>query len=175
MPRSVTILPPEEQSKLRAVREAGDLPELRQRILALRMKEWPLRAIGEPLAAPRSTVRMWEKGADPAQPVPEVPECQRAERSRGERVVRLRIDVPELERDELRRLAEAARRVRGRTPKASPDRLAADRLDHLIEKYMARDVPVKRIAEHMGVTPRAVTARRERYLARQAKKEHPAT
>jgi hypothetical protein len=169
MPRSVAVLPEEEQHKLRAVRESGNLPELRQRVLALRLKEWPLRAIGDPLDAPRSTVRMWEKGADPAQPLPEVPECERAERNRGERVIKLRMDVPFEDREELRRLAESARLVRGRTPKESPQRQSADKLDLMIEAYISRNVPVKRIATHMGVTPRAVAARHERYLERKAK------
>lgn len=169
MARTVAVLPEEEQQKLRAVREAGDLPELRQRILALRRAKWPLRAIGDPLGAPRSTVRMWETNADEEGELPEVPECPRAERDRGERTVRLRMDVPVNDRSQLKALAKAARQVRGRTPKDAPARLAADQLDAMIESYIQRDVPVKRIATHMGVTPRAVAARYERYQARKAK------
>ncbi len=166
MARTIAVLPPEEQQKLREVRESGDLVALRQRILALRLASWPLRAIGDPLGAPRSTVRMWETGANPAADLPDVPECPRAERERGERAVRLPMDVPPADRDELKVLAKSAQRVRGRTPKDAPDRLAANKLDVMIETYLDREVPVKRIAAHMGVTPRAVAARHQRFLSR---------
>lgn len=166
MSRTVVVLPEEEQEKLRAIRESGDLVALRQYVLALRQAKWPLRAIGDPLGAPRSTVRMWETAADPALFVPDVPECERAERDRGERVVRLRMDVPPDERAVLEKLAISARHVRGRTPKDAPARKDADRLDQMIETYVKRNVPVKRIAGYMKVTPRAVAARLERYNER---------
>lgn len=166
MSRSIAVLPEEEQAILRSLREADDLPALRLHVYALRKAKWPLRAIGDPLGAPRSTVRMWEHAADPTAELPAVPECVRAERDRGERTVRLRMDVPPSERDELHRLAESARQVRGKTPKTAPARIDADKLDQLIESYIGRDVPVKRIATYMGVTPRAVAARYERYLER---------
>lgn len=166
MPRTVAVLPEKEQDRLRAVRESEDLPALRQHVLALRRAKWPLRAIGDPLGAPRSTVRMWEKNANPNGETPVVPECPRAERERGERTVRLRLDVPPEDRKRLQELAQSARQVRGRTPKDAPARKDADKLDEMIEEYIARDVPVKRIADRMNVTPRAVAARHERYVAR---------
>lgn len=166
MPRSVIELPPDEQEKLRTLRAADDLPALRQYVLALRKARWPLRAIGDPLDAPRSTVRMWEKGANPDASLPDVPECARAQRDRGERVANLRMDVPPDERQRLRQLAEEARNVRAKTPKTAAPRIAADKLDGLIAEYISRDVPVKRIADHMGVTPRAVAARYERHQER---------
>lgn len=166
MPRAVIELPVEEQEKLRAIRAADDLPALRQYVLALRTARWPLRAIGDPLDAPRSTVRMWEKGANPEAPLPDVPECVRAQRDRGERVANLRMDVPPADRGVLRELAEEARNVRAKTPSTAPPRVAADRLDLLISEYISHEVPVKRIADHMGVTPRAVAARYERHQER---------
>lgn len=171
MPRTVAVLPEDEQNRLRAVRESEDLVALRQHVLALRLAKWPLRAIGDPLGAPRSTVRMWESNASPTAELPNVPECPRAARERGERVVRLPVDVPPEDRDKLKVLAQAARRVRGRTPVDSPDRIAANQLDTMIESYIVeREIAVKRIAEHMGVTPRAVAARYERFVARKTKK-----
>lgn len=166
MPRSVAELPQEEQGKLREIRDSKDLPALRQRVLALTLAKWPLRAIGDPLDAPRSTVRMWKLGADPSGDLPTVPECDRAARERGERTVRFRMDVPPADRKQLKKLAESARNVRGRTPKDAPVRKDADKLDKMIDSYISRNVPVKRIATHMGVTPRAVAARYGRYLER---------
>jgi hypothetical protein len=109
---------------------------------------------------------MWEKGADPTGELPEVPECVRAQRDRGERVANLRMDVPPADREVLRELAEEARNVRAKTPKTAPARVAADKLDVMITEYISHEVPVKRIADHMGVTPRAVAARYERHQAR---------
>lgn len=166
MARSVIELPAEEQEKLRKIRASDDLPALRQYVLALRLARWPLRAIGDPLDAPRSTVRMWEKAADPSGDLPDVPECVRAQRDRGERVANLRMDVPPDDRALLRELATEARGVRAKTPNTAPARVAADKLDAIIAKYIERDVPVKRIADHMGVTPRAVAARFERHQTR---------
>jgi hypothetical protein len=48
-------------------------------------------------------------------------------------------------------------------------RIDADKLDEMIETYISRNVPVKRIATHMGVTPRAVAARYERFQERKEK------
>ena len=166
MPRAVIELPVEEQEKLRGLRASNDLPALRQYVLALRKARWPLRAIGDPLDAPRSTVRLWEKGADPQALLPDVPECIRAQRDRGERVANLRMDVPPDDREVLRELATEARLVRAKTPKTAPARVAADKLDLMISDYISHEVPVKRIADHMGVTPRAVAARYERHRTR---------
>lgn len=160
-------LPAHEAEALRECR--GDLSALRQRVYALRKAKWPLRAIGEPLDdTARSTVRMWELAADPNGPLPDVSPCPRGDSVGGERVVRLRFDVPVTEREELKRLALSARTVRGWTPKDAPTRKDADKLDRLLIKYTKRGVPVKRLATHMGVTYRAVAARLERYAAKQA-------
>lgn len=166
MPRSVAELPQEEQDKLREIRDSKDLPALRQRVLALTLAKWPLRAIGDPLDAPRSTVRMWKLGADPNGDLPDVPECERAARERGERTVRLRLDVPPSDRKTLKQLSKSAQNVRGHTPPDAPARKDAAKLDEMINTYISRDVPVKRIATHMGVTPHAVAARYGRYLER---------
>lgn len=168
MTRNLITLPEGEQEILQKIRESQDLNELRRRVYALRQAKWPLRAIGDALGAPRSTVRMWELGADENSELPDVPECPRAVKARGERVVRLRMDVPPEDRDKLRELAKSARQVRGRTPKDAKIRRDAEELDKMIESYIARKVPVKRIAGHMGVTPRAVTARYERYQERKS-------
>lgn len=168
--RNRVELPKAEADALVAVRESGDLQTLRQRVYALRKAGWPLRAIGDALSGTaRSTVRMWELAADPSGELPSVASCPRGATENGERVVRLRPDVPIEEREELKRLAESARTVRGWTPKDAQARKDADALDELLVKYTKRNVPVKRLATHMGVTFRAVAARLERHEAKQHK------
>ncbi len=168
MAKPLIALPQDEQDALKALHADKDtkLPELRQRVLALRHARWPLRAIGDPVGAPRSTVRMWELEANSEADLPVVPECERAARARGERVVRMRPDVPPEDRDELRRLAASAKKVRSRTPETDPAKKDARALDALIETYIARNIPISKIADRMGVTPRAVTARHERFVER---------
>lgn len=164
-------LPSHEVEALREVRESGNLQALRQRVFALRRAGWPLRAIGEPLdGTPRSTVRMWELAADADGDLPAVSSCPKGRSEHGERVVRLRLDVPTLERAELKRLAESARKVRGWTPQDAQERKDADQLDELLVTYTKRGVPTKRLATHMGVTYRAVAARLERHEAKKLKK-----
>lgn len=159
-------LPENEAKELRRLRDAEDLTGLRQRVLALRRAGWTLRAIGEPLDAGRSTARMWELGADPNKSLPKVTKAPA--RNAGERVIRLRIDVPEDELPELKRLAASARRVRGWTPKQAQTRQDADALDELLEMYVKRGVPVKRLATRLGYTYRAIAARLERRAEKRA-------
>ena len=162
---TTATLPGREADKIRSLRENDDLDGLRSRVLALRQAGWTLAAIGEPLGAGRSTVRLWETKARASglddwaeHGVPSPPPRPSA----APRVARLRPDVPEGERARLRELAESARVVRGGTPADSPHRRDAEELDQLIEGYLRRQVAATRIAEHMGVTHRAVRARMER-------------
>ena len=159
------VLPQDEQDLLRKLRNDGDLPLLRARVALLRDAGWTLAAIGAPLEANRSTTRMWEYAATSddatkAKAIAPVPECERT--PRGARVIRMYPDVPPSKREELRSLADQARNVRGWTPNDAPSRQAADELGKRLVAYDKKGVPLKRLAEHMGVTHRAVAARIER-------------
>lgn len=170
MTKQTNTLPEDEAKRLVSLREAGplQLPALRGRVKALRQAGWSLAAIGTPLGANRSTTRMWElvaKDEDVAtastEPVPPSPEKNTAIKT-----VRLYPDVPAAERQELIKLADSARRVRGWTPADSEARKDAKELERRLEIYDKRGVPKKRIAEHLGVTHRAVAARLERSRAK---------
>jgi hypothetical protein len=165
------------------------MPGLRARTLALRNAGWTLAAIGEPLGAPRSTVRSWEHhpdsmrkpSPDNEQPLPtppgirpdpfmsEDPRTSHTHRhthhsTHGSRVptprVRaLSLDVPEDDQARIAHLAPLARRVRGGTPLSSPYRQAKRELNDLLRYYADRKVPVQRLAELAGVTYRAMKVR----------------
>lgn len=161
------VFPTEEADRLRALREKGDLPQLRARIKALRDAGWTLRSIGHAIESPHTTVKMWQLAADPEvavgpPPVP-VPPVQHRET-----VVRLRPDIPADEVEELRRLAASAGTVRGWTAPDAQSRKDAAELERRLEIYVARRVPIKRIAGHLNLTFRAVAARLERAAEKRA-------
>lgn len=160
---TLETLPEAQADRLQAIYASGDRPALKAYIAALRARGWPLRAIGDPLGLPRSTVQYFENNA-PSDVVvaAAIPLSVRFIENAGAKTARWRTHIPEDHRDLLRTRAADARRVRAQTPANSPLREAAERLDNLIELYLSRMVPVTEIAEVMGVTHRAVTARLER-------------
>lgn len=167
MTRNLPALPQEEVRRLQELRESGSLPALRARVAVLREAGWSLAAVGAPLGANRSTTRMWQLGAvaedvetsRQANPAPRLPRRAPAP------VARLFPDVPLDERDELIRLAESARQVRGWTPQDAKTRTDKAEFERRLREYVSRGVPLKRLADHIGVTHRAIAARLEREVA----------
>lgn len=158
---TVVTLPEDEGALLRRLRET-DRRRFLIRVRALVDAGWPLRAVGEPLDAGRSTVRSWKMSAvDPEtdldlSELPPVPTRSRL------KVVRLRPDVPEEDRDHLVDLAQKARSVNRWTPADAEERKASQELNELLQMYVHRGVPVRTLANRLGVTYRAVVARIER-------------
>jgi DNA-binding transcriptional MerR regulator len=159
---SLVHLPQAQADRLKALYSSGDRPALKAYIGALRAQGWPLRAIGEPLDLPRSTIQYFEKSADQTADTSSIPLSPKAIETAGTKTVRWRTHIPAEQRPMLRELADKAKRVRSTTPQDSELRQASDRLDSLIQHYLDRMVPVTEIAEAMGVTHRAVNARIER-------------
>lgn len=164
-------LPENEATLLRDLRAGGTatLPALRARVAALRDAGWTLVAVGRPLGANRSTTRMWQLTAKPE----DVEEVKKAGvphaplKIAPARTIRLYPDVPPAELAELQRLAESARTVRGSTPQDSQARKDAREFEAKLQHYVERGVPMKRLAERLGVTHRAVAARLERAKVRE--------
>lgn len=157
---TVVTLPEDEGALLRRLRET-DRRRFLIRVRALVDSGWPLRAVGEPLEAGRSTVRSWKMSAAEAHAadldeLPPVPARSRL------RVVRLRPDVPEEDREHLIELAQKARSVNRWTPADAEERRASQELNELLQMYVQRGVPVRTLANRLGVTYRAVVARLER-------------
>ncbi len=157
---AVVKLPPEEGALLRRLRETNRHLFL-IRVRTLVDTGWPLRAVGEPLGTGRSTVRAWKVAAGEAtnkdlEDLPDIPTRSKL------KVIRLRPDVPEEERPYLIELAQQARSVNRWTPQDAPERRASQELNELLRKYADRGVPVRTLADRLGVTYRAVVARLER-------------
>jgi hypothetical protein len=174
-------LPQAEAQYLQSLHTTNDMPALRSRTRALREAGWTLRAIGEPLGAPRSTVRSWENHPDAEKPhstildnqppLPTPPGIRpapfisssssnsHAHTAAYAKVRALPLDVPEHDQQRIAQLAPLARRVRGGTPPSSPYRQAKQELNDLLAYYADRRVPVQRLAELAGVTYRAMKVR----------------
>lgn len=171
---TVAHIPPSEVELLQELHQARDLPALRARIAALRTAGFTLAGIGVPFRRPLSTIRAWETAhhragvpdvAPTGVPVPTPDRPPRAE-GRAFRLGRLRPDVPQDDRDRLRRLAAAARTVRRFTAANGSARAAQAELDAALTTYVDRNVAVASLARYCGVTHRAVHARLERAAAR---------
>lgn len=157
---SVVHLPDSEAALLQSLR-ATDRRRFLIRVRALIHAGWPLRAVGEPFSTGRSTVRAWKLAAGEAtnqdlEALPPVPTRSRL------KVVRLRPDVPQEEREHLLELAQQARSVNRWTPPTAPERRASQELNELLQLYVSRGVSIRTLADHLGVTYRAVVARLER-------------
>ena len=159
---TLTQLPEEEATYLKKLYESGDRKALKRHIAALRDKQWPLRAIGEPLGLSRSTIQFWERAADGGYPSKAVTLSPKAIETAGVKTVRWRTRIHPVHWEEFGKLAKSAQKVRSQTPEISQLREDAERLDVLIEYYLNKMVPVTSIAKAMGVTHRAVKARMER-------------
>lgn len=155
-------LPEVEQQKIRDLYASDDRPALKNHIAALRRQHWPLRSIAEALGLSRATVQYWERNADPTSQPEKVPLSPKAIETAGVRTVRWRSHLRQDEAERLAVLAPQAQKVRSQTPEDSPLRDAAALLDALILKAQGRMVAVTEIAQAMGVTHRAVSARLER-------------
>lgn len=173
--RPTEPLPDSEQALLKTLHEES-LPLLRARVKLLRQAGWTLAQVGAPLGKNRSTTRMWEQAALDEHlqdagllmhvPYPSV-------KPAGQRVVRLYPDVPLDQRAELHEIATVARTVRGWMKPDDPARVAAQRLEEMLHQFVRMGVPYKRIADHMGVTHRAVAARLERAAERSHDRTKP--
>lgn len=163
------VLPEHEVERLRKLRTLDNPAELRARVLALRRKRWPLRAIGEALDVTRMGVRSWVLAAeeDPeivnrSRQITDVPPLPLTARGSGVSIKRVYPRVPEPDLERMKELAPQVRTIRGSTPKDHPSREAAREYSDLLDLYInKRKVPAQHVARAVGVTRRAIVARLE--------------
>jgi hypothetical protein len=164
-------LPEDTAETLRRVRDESTT-EFYAYVLALRARRWPLRALGDVFGVTRVAAKAWETRAkqnSEAQKLSEdleVPSLPFNARGNGVKPKKIVPDVPQHDREYIRELANKAKDVRRWTPEDSEAREAAKTLEKLLYTYAyEKNVPVTRLAEHAGVSRRAVAQR----LAKQIK------
>jgi len=161
-------LPEDTAETLRRVRDESTT-EFYAYVLALRAKRWPLRALGDVFGVTRVAAKAWETRAkQSAEAVKlaedlDVPNLPLNARGNGVKPRKLVPDVPQEDRQYIRDLANKAKDVRRWTPEDSEAREAAKKLEKLLYDYAyKKNVPVTRLAEHAGVSRRAVAQRLEK-------------
>lgn len=168
-------LPESEKTLLLELRQNPDQRGLRERVTALRMSGWPLRAIGDAVGVSRMSVHVWESAVKEnpdalkrASHITDTPSLPLTARGSGVSVKKMPVDVPEHDRERLAELSMKAKTVRRWSAEDSPERAASRELDELVIKYVERrNVKPMLVARHAGVTRRAIMARIERIHERE--------
>ena len=168
-------LPDIERARLLELRADPDQRKLHERVVALRRKKWPLRAIGEAIGVSRMSVHVWEAQVNEnpdalarVDKIDDVPDLPLYARGSGAVLRKVKVGIPPEDQEKLAELAQKARAVRRWSPPDSPERLASAELDTLVMKYAdRRGVTMMDIARYAGVTRRAIVARVERIHERE--------
>lgn len=162
------VLPPDAAQELRNLRESSNL-EFYAAVIALREKNWPLRAIAEPFGVTRVAAKSWHTRALQDEEAVElskdlnVPSLPLSARGRDVRVKKLKPGIPPADQQKIQELASEASGVRRWTPEDSPQREAARNLESLVYKYVNDNgVSPSLIAKYAGVSRRAIVQRLEK-------------
>jgi len=140
-------------------------------VLNLRAANWPLRAIAEPFGVSRAAASLWVKQGQKLQSdgvaatlqltVPPIPVTTYGQKYKP---VKVTPNVKKSDVEYMRNLFSEAKKVTRWSDPSSPEKIAASKLEELILYYtQQRKVPVATIANHLGVTRRAIAQRIEKY------------
>ena len=154
-------LSPETADRLVALRGA-DKDKFYALVKALRIQNWPLRAIAEPFNVSRTAVSGWEALYRSSTPLPEaepMPEPPAKERTSGSKKKQLSAE----ECQTLRELTEEASTVRRYTDTNAPSRRAADLLESKLYAYREKGISLTQLAEACGVSRSAVAQRLRKF------------
>lgn len=157
---NLPALSPETVERLVALRDT-DKDEFYALVWALRSKNWPLRAIAEPLGVSRTAVQGWERKPTNAfiPPVEEMPTPPPKERTSGTP----RKNLSDEECQVLRELAEDASTVRRYTDQNSPTRRSASLLEAKLYTYRTKGISLTQLAEACGVSRSAIAQRLRKF------------
>lgn len=131
-------------------------------VFALRARNWPLRAIAEPLGVSRTAVQGWEKKYTPGVDIPDaeqMPVPPPKERTSGTK----RTELSEEECQSLRKLAEEASTVRRYTDENAPARRSAALLESKLYTHRVKGISLTQLAEACGVSRSAIAQRLRKF------------
>jgi predicted DNA-binding protein YlxM (UPF0122 family) len=154
-------LSPDTVNQLVALRET-DKDAFYALIVALRSKNWPLRAIAEPLGVSRTAVQGWERKSTAGTPLPEaeaMPTPPPKERTSGTP----KKSLSDEECQTLRELAEEASTVRRYTDQNAPARRSADLLESKLYTYHNNGITLTQLAQACEVSRSAIAQRLRKF------------
>jgi len=153
-------LSPETVQQLVALRDT-DKEKFYALVMAIRTRNWPLRAIAEPLGVSRTAVQGWERKYNHI-PLPEVewmPTPPPKERTSGT----VRKTLSDEECQALRELAEEASTIRRHTDQNAPARRSAVILESKLYTYHVNGITLTQLAEACGVSRSAIAQRLRKF------------
>src|SRR5213595_3111844 len=149
-------LPKDIQTQLVSLKEYNK-DEFFALVKALRLANWPLRAIAEPFDTSRTAVSAWEKkytGSSLPQ-VPEIPEPKRKDRTS----LNKHKELSEEEIADLLRLTKDASKVRRYTDANDPSRKSAELLESKLVTYSNTGYSRAKLAGYCQVSPSSIAQR----------------
>ena len=154
-------LSPETIEQLVALRDT-EKEKFYALVMALRTRNWPLRAIAEALGVSRTAVQGWERKCPPGTPLPDaewLPTPPPKERTSGTK----KKELTDEECRTLRELADDASTVRRYTDENAPARRSADLLESKLYTYRVKGVSLTQLAEACGVSRSAIAQRLRKF------------
>lgn len=155
-------LSPETVTQLVALRDS-DKDKFYALVMALRTRNWPLRAIAEPLGVSRTAVQGWERKYAHRIPLPSdaewMPTPPPKERTSGTE----RKALTDEEISSLRELAEDAATVRRYTDQNAPARRSAALLESKLYTHRVNGISLTQLAEACGVSRSAIAQRLRKF------------
>ncbi len=154
-------LSPETTQQLMALRDT-EKDKFFAYVKALRVANWPLRAIAEPFGVSRTAVQGWENKYSAQTPLPAVesiPVPPPKERTSGTQKKNLSDEECQI----LRELADEASTVRRYTDQNAQARRSADLLESKLYTYRVKGVSLTQLADACGVSRSAVAQRLRKF------------
>lgn len=159
--KQLPTLPQATVNQLVALRGTSK-EEFHALIKALRLENWPLRAIAEPFGVSRTAASDWEKAYDGATELPKVPSLPVVpvkERKSAYKKTELSAD----EAQDLLKLANLASEVRRYTDVSAPSRRAALELEGKLIEYANKGISRTQLAKYCGVSRSSIQQRLGKY------------
>lgn len=159
--RKLPTLPQSTVEQLVALRGTSK-EEFYALIRALRLENWPLRAIADPFGVSRTAASDWEKAYDGVTPLPKVPSLPVvAPKERKSSYKKQELTSAQIA--SLRSLAVLASEVRRHTDPNAPSRKAAQLLEQKLIEYANQGISRTQLAKYCGVSRSAIQQRLVKY------------
>lgn len=151
----------ESVEQLKILRE-GDPQAFYAYVKSLRLNKWPLRAIARPLGVSRTAVSNWERAVLESTPLPGTERLPEVLPKRVKPVY-AKFELSEDQKQELKKLAHEASKVRRFTDAQASTRQDAWTLELLLQKYTKAGASLGQLAKACEVSRSSIAQRLRKY------------